>query len=299
MGVPTPRRVPAGAVAIVGAVPIATSSFEHWLAIAARLPARSGPPARTGPPAVRRTISFLVKAQWLLQEATAEGVDESMLAGLVAQRIADAQPPKGMTRSDVALQTRLDVIAEALQRRHGTVSVSTAQVARYYAAHRAEFVNPAVRDTLMVVTRDRASALRARAALASGQRWAVVARHWSIDSSVANDGAYAVVEGVQSPTLVHAVFAARPGQITGPVRATPATQPTVTDYYLFEVTGERPASPQPLGRVTGQIRQTLAEQERPRALAAFTRAYELRWRSRTLCATGYVVPECRNAGGGR
>jgi hypothetical protein len=299
VGVPTPRRVPPGAVAIVGAVPIATSSFEHWLAIAARLPARSGPPARTGPPAVRRTVSFLVRAQWLLQEATAEHVDESALNGLVAQRIADAQPPRGMTRSDTAFQTRLDVIAEALQRRNGTVSVSTAQVAHYYGAHRSRFVSPAVRDTLMVVTHDRASALSAKAALVSGQPWGVVAKRWSIDSSVTNGGAYAVVEGVQSPTLVRAVFAARPGQITGPVPATPAAQPTVTDYYLFEVTGKHRSSPRPLAEVAAQIRQTLAEQERPSALAAFTRAYELRWRSRTLCAAGYVVPECRNAGGRR
>jgi PPIC-type PPIASE domain len=296
VAVPTPRSVPPGAVAIVGAVPVTTASIDHWVAILSKGQPAAGTTAGTRREAVQRAVSFLVKAQWLLQESHTEGINESVLNKLVSQQTAHAQlsPQSGMTRSDAAFQARLNVIAEALQSRHGTVSVSAAQVAGYYATHRSQLVNPAVRDTLMVVTHDRASALRARAALAAGQPWAAVAKRSSIDSSALNGGAYAVVDGIQSPALVHAVFTARHGQIAGPVRATPAAQPNVSDYYLFKVTGGHPASPQPLAQVTAQIRQTLTEQQRPRALAAFTRAYELRWRSRTLCAPGYLVAECRN-----
>jgi hypothetical protein len=290
---PTPRRVPPGAVAIVGAVPITTASLDHWLAILSKGQRAAGTTAHTRRQAVARSASFLIKAQWLLQEATAERINESVLNKLASQQTTNARP-NGMTRSDALFQARLNVIAEALQSRHGTVSVSAAQVAGYYTSHRSRFTSPAVRDTLMVVTHDRASALRARAALASGQRWPAVAKRWSVDSSALNGGAYAVVEGVQSPALVHAVFAAARGRTTGPVRAAPAAQPNVSDYYIFKVTGGQPASPRPLAQVAAQIKQTLSEEERQRAFVAFARAYEIRWRERTLCAPAYVVAECRN-----
>ena len=293
-GALTPHRVPRGAVAIVGAVPITTSSFDHWLGVLAdeQRPVRAT--ARTRRRAVQRTVSFLVKAQWLVQESRAEGINEAVLNKLVSQQANQQSPSSGMTRSDITFQARLNTIAEALQGRHGTVSVSTAEVAHYYASHRSLFSSPAVRDTLMVVTRDRTRALKVRAALASGQRWAAVAKRWSIDPSALAGGADAVSEGAQSPTLVRAVFAARRDRITGPVRATPTAQPTVNDYYVFKVTGEQPASYRPLTQVTAEIHQTLSEREHQRVLAAFTSAYEQRWHTRTLCAPGYVIPECRN-----
>jgi hypothetical protein len=293
---PIPRRVPAGAVAIVGAAPITGASFDHWLAIV--LWRRSGTEARARREALQRTVSFLIKAQWLVQEATKEGINESAIDKIAARQIADGQQSaqNGMTPSDALFQSRLDVIAQALQTRHSSVPkpVSAAEIARYYATHRSEFVDPAVRDTLMVVTSDYANALRARAALISGSPWRAVAKRWSLDSSALNGGAYAVVTGVQSRTLVHAVFDAPLGRLTGPVRAVPEAQPAVVDYYLFKVTGEHRSSPQRLAQVATEVRDTLVKEERQRALDAFIRGYELNWRGRTLCASGYVVLECRN-----
>jgi foldase protein PrsA len=293
---PVPRRVPPGAIAIVGAAPITGASFHHWVAIVSRRPSGTEAPARRE--ALQRTVSFLIKAQWLVQEATNERINESVVDKIAARQIADGQQSaqSGMTPSDALFQSRLDVIAEALQTRHSSVPapVSAAEIARYYATHRSEFVNPGERDTLMVVTRDRAAALQARAALMSGSPWRAVAKRWSLDSSALNGGAYAVVMGVQSPTLVHAVFDTPLGRLTGPVRAVPETQPAVVDYYLFKVTGEHRSSPRRLAQVATEVRDTLVKEDRQRGLAAFIRDYERRWRSRTLCAPGYVVLECRN-----
>jgi hypothetical protein len=286
----TPRRVPAGAAAIVGAVPVTLSSLDHWLAIAAHDPTTSGSPGRIGPRAVQRTVTFLVRAQWLLQESQREGISATISHKLAAEVRRQA----GMTRSDAVFQARLDMIAEALQRRHGAVSVSPAHIRRYYIAHRSQFASPALRDTKMIVTGNRASALQAKAALAAGESWAAVAKRWSIDSSALNGAAFTVVEGVQSEALVHAVFSARPAQITGPVRAILAARPTTSDYYVFMVTGARSASTEPLAKVSEQIRQTLTEQERQRTIASFVSQYESRWRAHTLCAPAYLVPQCSN-----
>jgi hypothetical protein len=289
-----PRNVPRGAIAVVGAVPITVADFEHWRATISRTQAGHATAPSGSRRTVERTVSFLVRAQWLLQESRAEGVSASALQKAVARR--SAQPQRGMTRFDVAFQARLDVIAEALQSRHdhGPASISAGQIAVYYATHRSQFVSPAVRDTRMVVTTDRVSALRARSALEAKQAWSGVARRWSVGSSALNGGAYAVVEGVQSAALVRAVFAARPGVLIGPVKARLAAEPSTTDYYVFEVTGSHDRSRESLGQVATEIRQKLTEETKERALAAFVAAYELRWRRMTLCARDYLVPECRN-----
>jgi len=292
---PTPHRVPPGAVAVVGAAPITAASFEHWLAILSKeQPGTSATTTRSHNQAVQRTVSFLVKAQWLLQEASAESINKSVLNKLVSQQTAHPQQPSqhGLTRSDIALQARLNIITEALQSRHSKVSVSTAQVAHYYAARRAQFNNPAVHETLMVITHSRTSALAARAALAAGEHWATVAKHWSEDSSAAGGGGYAIVEGIQPAKLVRAAIAAKQGAIVGPIPAPAVAGPPTPRYYLFKVTGSHPASSQPLAKVAPQIKQTLTEQQRQQALDTFVAAYERRWRARTLCAPGYVVTEC-------
>jgi hypothetical protein len=296
--VPVPGRVPRGAVAIVGAVPITTASFQHWLPLVRQSEMAEGNATVGRKQASEATDSYLVRAQWFLQESRAEGINESVLNRLVAERTAHANPAArtGMSSEDIAFEARLDVISEALRSRHSdiTASVTSSQVMRYYAAHRSQFANPAVRRTRMVVTHSLASALQARAALAGGQSWALVAKRWSVDSSALIGGAFAVVAGQQSPALEHAVFTARRGSVVGPVEAPPAAGAPVTTYYLFNVTGARPGSPQPLSQVTAQIKQTLTQQLQQRAWASFSSAYEKRWRARTLCAPGYVVAECRN-----
>jgi len=284
-----PNAVPRDAVAIVGSVPITGMTFRHWLLIGMR---DAGPYSRALGQA--HTLSFLIKSQWLLQEATREGANVGTLDRLASRRAAQTVLHDGMTRSDAKVQATLDLITEALRVRHEHVTVTAATVSRYYDEHRSEFVNPAFRDTVMVVTSSRDAALRAKTALESGEGWAAVAARWSDDPSRAYGGAYSVVEGVQSPALVSAVFAARRGRVTGPVYAPTAARPQVEEYFLFKVTGEHRATQQSRSEVTNSIRQTVEEQAKTRALAAFTASYESHWRALTLCAPGYIVPECSN-----
>jgi hypothetical protein len=330
--IPAPRRVPRGSVAIVGAIPITATSFDHWLPILYKGRVAAGvatsralpqPPGYTicvaarrasgarGPGIVLRsvcadeyreaaadTVSFLIRAQALLQESEAEGINASVLNRLVSQRATHASPPaqSGMTAADFAFQVRLDIVAEALQGRHTDVpvSVTSAQVARYYSAHRALFTNPAVRYTRMVVTHTLAAAEQAEAAIRRGDPWATAARRFSVDSSAVNGGAYSVVTGVQPAALERAVFAAHRGRIVGPVRALPAAGPPIPTYYLFEVIGARPRSQQLLIQVATQIKQTVTQELQQRSWAAFARAFVQRWTARTLCARTYVVRGCRN-----
>jgi predicted transcriptional regulator len=121
--------VPRGAVAIVAATPVTAASFAHWLAIV-----RRGNPGYDREQAVTHTVSFLVKAQWLQQEAVAAGIDESKLNRLISSRPPRAEPQIGMTVADATLQARLDLIAEALRRRH-----SGSRLAAYVRAYEARW----------------------------------------------------------------------------------------------------------------------------------------------------------------
>jgi len=290
--IPAPRQVPRGAVAIVGAAPVTAASVAHWLPIVQRGEAAKGSRQQ----AVNHTISFLVKAQWLVQESAAEGINTAVLNKLVAQRTAGARPQDGKTSADFAFQARLDVIAEALQQRHANVpvDVTTAEIARYYAAHKAQFVLPASRPVLIVATETTATATAARAALLSGQTWARVAKQYSDEPSKAFGGRSSVVQHDAAPALERAAFAAKQGRIVGPLRIRSESSPS-SSYYIFEATSRaRPGSQQPLTQVASQIRQTLTQQLQQQSGASFASAYTKRWTARTLCAPGYVVPECRN-----
>jgi hypothetical protein len=49
-----------------------------------------------------------------------------------------------------------------------------------------------------------------------------------------------------------------------------------------------------LSAVRAAIRSTLVEAGRRRRVATFAAAFRKRWKQRTICRRGYIVPECRN-----
>jgi hypothetical protein len=70
----------------------------------------------------------------------------------------------------------------------------------------------------------------------------------------------------------------------------------IADYYhahtsQFEGHGGRP---QTLAAATPAIRETLLQAGQQRQVNVFVAAYRQRWKLRTTCWPGYVIPECRN-----
>jgi foldase protein PrsA len=339
--IPAQGPLPTGVVAAVQSTPITAASFRDWFEIAYNeiglLPGHHSLPS---PPAyatcvttlralskqpstmlrskcehnygLARTdaIGFLIRAQWLLQEASAQHVNisSSTLNKAVAQAIKQQYPQPsafqtflaktGMTRADFSFRVRLNTVADTLQSMgNPPVTVSAAQVAHYYRANMSQYLIPPSLTTLMLVTHTQASALKARAALLSGESWAAVANRYSVDSSKKVGGEFAVVRGQQDPNLEHAAFSAPRGRIEGPVRA---RQPAVLGggslYYVFKVTGGTSGSQKPLSKVAPEIKQTLTQRGRQQSLTSFVNKYRQRWKARTRCRAGYVIPECRNGG---
>ena len=106
-----------------------------------------------------------------------------------------------------------------------------------------------------------------------------MAKKYSIDQASKAQGGKlpAVAKGQQEKALDTAIFKAKKGELTGPVK-------TQFGYYVFEVTKITPASQQTLAQAKTTIKQTLASQNQQKALDKFVKSFRKRWKAKTDCA---------------
>jgi foldase protein PrsA len=142
----------------------------------------------------------------------------------------------------------------------------------------------------MVVTRSKANAAKARAALASGQSFKTVAKKYSVDeASKANGGKLpGVNKGQQEKQLDDAIFKASKGKLVGPVK-------TQFGYYVFEVDKITAAKQQTLAESNAAIKALLASQNQQKALNTFVTDWRKRWKDKTNCASDFTTQDCKNA----
>jgi foldase protein PrsA len=197
----------------------------------------------------------------------------------------------GQTEADILKRVRLDTLSNKLRDKvvKGKDKVTPAQIQAYYNKNRAQFGSPEKRDLRIVLTKTRARADQALKALKSGQSWKVVAKKFSIDATSKSNGGKlpAQAKGTLGTQLDAAVFSAPKGKIQGPVK-------TQFGYYVFVVEKIAKATQQSLVQATPTIKQTLASQNQQKALDAFVKDFQSRWRGKTECSNGYKTSECKN-----
>jgi foldase protein PrsA len=251
-----------------------------------------------------QVLTFLISAQWLQGEAADQKVSVSDSA---VQKAFDATKkqsfPKatdftsflartGYTTQDLLLRQRLELLQKKIVANvtKNAGKVTNAQVAAYYAKNKARFAQPERRDLRIVLTKTKAQADQARAAIASGQSFAAVAKKFSIDQASKNQGGVlrAVAKGQQERAFDQAVFQAKKGQLVGPVK-------TQFGFYVFKVQKITPASQQSLAQATPTIKQLLAAQNKQTAIDKFAKTWQAKWKAKTNCRKGYVIQSCKNA----
>jgi len=197
----------------------------------------------------------------------------------------------GYSQDDILLRVRNDLLSSKIRDKvvKGKDHVTDAQVAGFYNKNKARFAQPEKRDLRVVLTKDKAQAAKAKAALKSGQSWKSVAKKYSIDdTSKANGGKLpGQAKGTLDKQLDDAVFSASKNKLTGPIK-------TQYGYYDFVVTGVTPASQQTLDQAKGTIKQTLASQNQQKALDAFVKDFTKRWKAKTECSPDYKTVNCKN-----
>ncbi|MCW2968587.1 MAG: peptidylprolyl isomerase [Solirubrobacteraceae bacterium] len=252
----------------------------------------------------QQVLQFLISSEWIQGEAASQNVKVSD-ADVQKQFLttkkqsfpkeADFQKflkTSGMTLTDIKFRVKLDALSNALRKKitNGKDKVSAAQISDYYNKNKSRFAQPERRDLRIVLTKTAATANQAKAALQSGGSWKAVAKKFSIDQASKNQGGVllAVAKGQQEKALDTAVFAAKKGGLNGPVK-------TQFGFYIFTVTKITPATQQSLQAATATIKQLLASQNQQKALDAFVKGFQSKWKAKTNCRKGYVTQDCKNA----
>jgi foldase protein PrsA len=333
--------VPPNAVATVGDSVITQDEFNKWLKTASAGQAQGGDaPAAPDPPDFKKCVAakqkqpvpkgqdkpsdaqlkkqceqqfdqlktevmqFLIQAEWVQQEAEAQGVKvtEKEIKRSFEDQKKQAFPndkayeqflkSSGMTEADILFRVRLDQLQQKLTQKvtEDAKTVSDQDVSEYYDKNKKRFAQPERRDLLVVLTKTKAKADQAKKALEDGQSWKQVVKRYSIDEASKAQGGKlpAVSKGQNEKALDEAIFGARKGEIEGPVK-------TQFGWYVFEVRKVTPASQQSLEESKETIRNLLRSQGQQKALDSFIKDFRENYKDDTECADDYRVAECKNA----
>jgi foldase protein PrsA len=255
-------------------------------------------------------LGFLISQQWVIGGAAEMGVhvsDRELEQGLKAAvggqsqaQVARELAKTGLTWADFVLETKEQLLAEGIRRVfiRKTEHPSQAQISSYYDHNKQLFGVPKRRDLEILRAATEAQARKLKREIASGRSFASVVR--ALPSS---DQPFLSKEGLvlgyepglyhQHP-LDHAIFAAKPNVLSGPVKALELlTAGPSLGYYVFEVKRAYPSHQKTLAQVQATVKQQLSRILYKQALAAFIKGWRHKWRARTDCRPGYVVTKCR------
>jgi foldase protein PrsA len=251
-----------------------------------------------------QVMQLLVSFEWIEGEAKAKGIkvsDKEVQASFDKQKkqafpkAADFDKflkDSGQTEGDILKRVRLDTLSNKIRDKvtKGKDKVTDAQIAAFYNKNKARFAQPERRDLRIVLTKDKAKAVKAKKAIEGGQSFESVAKKYSIDQASKAQGGKlpAVAKGQQEKALDSAIFAADKGKLTGPVK-------TQFGYYVFEVTKINKATQQTLDQAKATIKQTLASQNQQKSLDSFVKSFRKRWKAKTECRDAYRTQDCKNA----
>jgi foldase protein PrsA len=192
----------------------------------------------------------------------------------------------GQTEQDILFRVRVNQIFMKLIAKHSS-TVTAAQIQAFYSSHLSQFGTPPSRNMRIVLTKTRAQALAAKAALSSGQNWKAVAKKYSTDATTKKNGGLlvGVTPGQEDQALDKAAFSARINKVLGPVKGQ-------FGYYVFEVTKIKKATQQTLAQASPLIRQTLVSQQQTTAQTAVDNQAKKDWMSKTTCRSTYAMSDC-------
>ena len=251
-----------------------------------------------------QVLEFLISSQWIQGEADSRNVSVSDAEVKKQFDTTKKQSfPKdedyrkflvssGMTEADLLFRVRLDSLSNKLRDSviKGKDKVTDAQIAEYYNKNKTRFAQPERRDLRIVLTKTEARASEAKGKLQGGASFSTIAKQYSTDpSSKAQGGVLLqVAKGQQEKALDDAVFAAKKGTLSGPIK-------TQFGYYVFQVQKITKASQQTQAQAKETIKQLLASQNQQKALETFVKDFQSKWKDQTECRKDFTVDDCDNA----
>jgi foldase protein PrsA len=249
-------------------------------------------------------MQFLIQAEWVQQEAADRDVtvSDKEVRDSFEQQKQQAFPKaadykafledSGMSERDILYRVKLDQLQTKLTQAitKEEVKISEADIEDFYDKNKQQFARPESRDVNLVLTKTQDRANAAKTAIEDGDKFAPVARKFSIDQATkAQGGKLAdLTKGQQDQQLEQAAFGAQEGQLEGPVK-------TQFGFYVFEVTDVTEPSQSSLEEVSDTIRQQLRSQREQKVLDDFIKDFREEYKDKTQCAEDFRIAECGNA----
>lgn len=249
-------------------------------------------------------LNFLIQAGWIIGQAEEMKISASTQeVEKTFNKLKKQQFPKqaeyekflkstGFTTSDLLLRVKVQSVLTpkitAKVNKEASKHVTKAEAQKYYNEHKSLYGTPESRNLLIVLTKHEAEAKSAKSEIESGKSFASVAKARSIDPvSKAKGGELDdVQQGQEEKALSEAVFAAKVGKLSGPVK-------TPFGYYIFEVKKVNPGSTQSFSKVEATIKTTLGTERQQKKFAAFVKEFKKRWTAKTECKSEYMVELCK------
>jgi foldase protein PrsA len=250
----------------------------------------------------QEVLGFLISSTWVLGEASSLGVkvtDKEVKKQF--EKIKSQQFPKaaefqkflktsGQTVSDLLLRVKLNLLSSKIQQKivKEKSKVTHAQIEKYYKNNPKRFGVAEKRNLLIILTKTEAQAKKAKQEIESGKSFESVAKRVSIDPTSKSNGGKlpGVVKGQEEKALDAAVFSAKKGVLTGPIK-------TPFGYYIFEVQTIMPGSQQTLKQAEASIKSQLTATQQQAALSKFVKDFKKKWTAKTDCRAGFMVADCK------
>jgi foldase protein PrsA len=285
-------------VAHVGRLTIGRDAVAHWAHVLGQGASIEGlQDERHGTP-TQRALGLLIDAQWINGEASRQGVapsSDSVSKAVTGRKEANgasefeaALHASGQTVGDVELEVRTELAAAAIGHKLAKQAEQTteAEVMSYYEQHPRAFTEPEERQTELIENLPSPAAATALVRrIGTGHAF----KKRAIKEAVVRAASGAASPG-DIPNLSDAIFAAAQGVVSRPTKLN-------RTWTVFIVRKIVPAKLKPLASVRRQATSQLIAQRHQQLFASFERGYRARWRARTSCKAGYVVPRCVQYGG--
>jgi foldase protein PrsA len=248
-------------------------------------------------------LSQLISAQWVKAEAASRHltVTPAAVKTTFQQQKTQAYPKaadyqtflkqSGQTQADLMDDVKVSLLASKISAQvvKGKDTVTSADIAAYYAKNKSQYAKPETRNLRVVINKSKTKAAAAAVALKHGGSWTSVAKKYSTDTtSSAKGGEVDNVAKASLPAgLAKPIFSAKNGQIIGPVTSS-------GNSYVFTVIKDVPASQQTLAQATSAIKSTLQSSKQQSVLQSWAKGYQTRWRAKTQCTGDLKVSSCAN-----
>jgi parvulin-like peptidyl-prolyl isomerase len=233
------QSVPNDAVAVVSGSPITKLQFASLIASAkASYAARKTPFPKAGTTAYKslqdQAITYLVQESELEQQGKTMGIViansdvNTRLTAIKKQYFGGSESKyqaqlkaQGLTEPELLRELKAQILSEKLYAKvTGKVTVSSAAVAAYYAAHKSTYSTAASRTVRHILVNNKALADQLETQLKNGASFAVLAKKYSKDpGSASKRGKLTVTKGQTVPQFDKAAFSLKTGQTSAPVHS--------------------------------------------------------------------------------